>query len=337
MSDATLRGAEKAAALLMSIGSEAAARVLRSMPGEVVDKVTAELMKTTEIDPGVREAVVEEATNEVGRSMGLLPGGEEYAFSLLASIYGENSAREMIERIHRTQQPLPFSFLRKLDPAQIRELIEVEQPQTIALVMGYLEPRLAAKILTELPSATKLEIATRLATIEPTAQEAIAAAERGLIRRVEGMASGSTRAVGGVKPIAAVLNQVDRSSEREIIEGLANHDPAIADAVRRLMFTFDDLVLIDDRGMQKVIGEIGTDLNKIAIAMRGASETVRKRFFDNMSSRTAGDLTELLAAMGPTRRKTIDEAQQEIVEIIRRLEEAEEIVINRGGDSDAVI
>lgn len=327
----------KAAAILMAIGPDGAAKILRMLPSDIVDRVASEMMRGPSIDASAIAAVAAEAIGEVDRASGIIPGGEEYAYNLIASIYGSQTARDMIERIHRTRQPLPFSFLKRLEPAQVKELIENEQPQTIALVLAYLDPKVAAKVLTELPAEKKIEVATRIATTEPTTAESLAAAERGLQRRVETLATAGARPVGGVKPIASVLNQVDRSSEREIIEGLAARDQGIADAVRRLMFTFDDLVLIDDRGMQRVITEIGSDMEKLAIALKGASEPVRKRFFDNMSSRTAGDLTETLQSMPQTRRKNVDEAQQEIVEIIRRLEEAEEIIINRGGEANEVI
>lgn len=330
----TLPGARKAAALLIALGREAAARVLARLPVEAVERLTLELLRTPALDASVRDAVLSEAHAGVFGGGGALPGGEAFALEVVREAYGPDRAEDVIARVRQAHIPAPFEFLRGADPGQVRELLASEHPQTIALVLAHLDPRTAARILTELDPALQVDVARRFATTEQVSPETVAVVESQLRSRMAAYASSVATYVGGARPLAHVLNQVDRSTEKQILGGLGEVDPALADEVRRYMFVFEDVLLLDDRAMQRVIREL--DTKDIALALRATTEEVKAKFFANMSQRAVEMLKEEMELAGQVRMKNVEEAQGRIVDVIKRLEEQDEIVISRGGGDDVL-
>ena len=329
-------GTRKVAALLIALGTAAAAKLLARLPHEYVDRVALELMRTPQLDASVRDAILEETYAGLAARGGVLPGGEEYTLELFARAFGDSKARELLDRVHLAQRIVPFEFLQDADSIQIAELLSVEHAQTIALVLAHLEPRKAATILTGLDATLQVEVARRIALTDQTSPDALAIVEEGVRRRMSTIFT-ETTVVGGTRPLAHVLNQVDRATERQILGALAEHDLALADEVRRFMFVFEDIVQLDDRSLQRVVREL--DQKDIALALRSANDQVKDAFFRNMSSRAAEMLREEMSLATQVRLKNVEEAQSRIVETIKRLEDADEIVINRGdgGGDDALV
>lgn len=331
---AALTGPRKVAALLIALGTESSAKLLSLLPQEAVDTIALELMRMPALEASVRDAILEETYMGVFSQLGTLPGGEPYAFKLFREAFGEAKAAELISHVQKSQVVVPFEFLRAADPIQVKELLAVEHPQTIALVLAHLEPRLAARILVELEPDVQVEVARRIALTDQTTPDALAIVEDGLRRRMQSVVTEAAQ-VGGARPLAHVLNQVGRSTERQILGLLAEQDPSLAEEVRQFMFVFEDIALIDGRAMQRVIREL--DTKDIALALRTATEGVREQFFGNMSQRAADMLREEMSLATQVRQKNVEEAQGRIVEVIKRLEDQDEIVISRGGGDDVLV
>lgn len=331
----SLTGSRKVAALLITLGTEAAAKLLARLPPEAIDRVALDLLRTPAVDAGVRDAILEETYAGLFSAGGVMPGGEVYASELFGQAFGEAKAREMLERVHRAQQVVPFEYLRGAEPTAVRDLLAGEHPQTIALVLAHLDPRSAARILIEFEPTLQVEVARRIALTDQTTPETLAIVEAGLKRRISSVVTETTTAVGGVRPLAHVLNQAGRTAERQILGALAEQDAALADEVRRFMFVFEDVMLLDDRAMQRVIREL--DTKDMALAMRTASDAIKEKFFSNMSQRAAEMLREEMSLGGQVRIKNVEEAQGRIVEVIKRLEDSDEIVISRGGSDDVLV
>jgi flagellar motor switch protein FliG len=339
MSDAPVLASAPAprrvAALLVALGPEAASRIVPRLPDPTLDLVANELMRMPLLTAEQREAILQDAYRGILATVGTAAGGERFASDVFVGAFGETRARELMDRVHEGRGAPPFHFLRRLEPAQAAAILAEEHPQTIALVLACLEPRGAARLLAQLDAELRVDVAGRIARMERIAPEAVVIVEDGLRDRVGGMASTSTRATGGPKPLADLLNQVDRTTEREILDALRETDGALADDVARLMFIFEDLARVDDRGMQRLIRDL--DTKDIALALRAAAKDLQERFFANMSSRAAEMLKEDMAVEANVRQAAIEEARTRIIEVAKRLEEAEEITIDRGGgDEDAL-
>lgn len=324
-------GSRKVAALLIALGTDAAAKLLSRLPQDAIERVATELMRTPLLDPEVRDAVLEETYAGLLAHGGVLPGGEEYAAQLFVQAFGEGRGREMLDRVNLAQRIVPFEFLIGADPVQLAEMLATEHPQTIALVLAHLPPRPAAAVLIGLEADLQVDVARRIALTEQTSPEALAVVEDGLRRRISSVKT-ETAVMGGARPLAHVLNQVDRSTEKQILAALGELDSELAEEVRRFMFVFEDVVMLDDRSMQRVIREL--DQKDMALALRSATEAVREKFFGNMSQRAAETLREEMSLSGQVRLKHVEEAQGRIVGVIRELEDKDEIVINRGGGGD---
>jgi flagellar motor switch protein FliG len=330
----SLSGPRKAAALLITLGTEASAKLLARLPPEALDRVALELMRMPAVDSGTRDAILEEAYAGLFAHAGVLPGGENYAVELFAQDFGQSKARELLDRVHQAQQIIPFDFMRDIEPTQAAGLLAEEHPQTIAIVLAHLDPRAAAKILTQFDAPIQVEVAKRIALTEQITPEAVEIVEEGLRRKLSSVVTEVT-SVGGTRPLAHVLNQVGRTNERQILTALGEQDAQLADEVRRFMFVFDDVVLLDDRAMQRVIREL--DAKDMALALRPATEQLRLKFFQNMSQRAAEMLREEMSLAGQVRMKAVEESQQRIIDAIKKLEDNDEISINRGGTEDAFV
>jgi flagellar motor switch protein FliG len=326
-----LSGPRKAAALLITLGTEASAKLLARLPPEALDRVALELMRMPAVDSSVRDAILEEAYAGLFAHAGVLPGGENYALELFAQAFGQNKAHELLDRVHQAQQIIPFEFMRDIDAPQAAGLLSDEHPQTIAIVLAHLDPRVAAKILVQFEAPVQVEVAKRIALTEQITPEAVEIVEDGLRRKLSSVVTEVT-SVGGTRPLAHVLNQVGRTNERQILSALGEQDAQLADEVRRYMFVFDDIIMLDDRAMQRVIREL--DAKDMAVALRPATEQLRLKFFQNMSQRAAEMLREEMSLGGQIRMKAVEEAQQRIIDLIKKLEDSDEIVINRGGGAE---
>lgn len=326
-----LSGAQKVAALMITIGTTAAANVLSRLPPEAAEKVAAEILVTKAVKPQIRDQVLEETYGALFSHMTDLQGGPQYALELFVEAFGEQKGMDLLEKVTASQIRPPFDFILRADPMQVAQLLESEHPQTIAIVLAHLEPRAAAKILTLLEPGLQVEVARRIAETDQTTPEAVAVVEEGISRRMVNVVQESTR-VGGRKPLAQVLNQVDRTTERQILGSLQEIDAELADEVRKFMFVFEDIALLDERSMQRLVREI--DQKDLALALRNVDEGLKDKFFRNMSSRAADMLRDEMSVAGQVRIKNIEEAQGRIVEIVKRLEDSDEIVIVRGGESE---
>jgi flagellar motor switch protein FliG len=326
-----LTGAQRVAALMITIGTSAAANVLSRLPPEAAEKVAAEILVTKSIRPQVRDQVLEDTFSALFSHMTDLQGGPQYALELFVEAFGEQKGMDLLEKVSAAQIRPPFDFILRADPMQVAQLLESEHPQTIAIVLAHLEPRAAAKILTLLEASLQVEVARRIAETDQTTPEAVAVVEEGISRRMVNVVQESTK-VGGRKPLAQVLNQVDRTTERQILGSLQQIDAELADEVRKFMFVFEDIALLDERSMQRLVREI--DQKDLALALRNVDEDLKQRFFRNMSSRAAEMLRDEMSVGGQVRIKNVEEAQGRIVEIVKRLEDSDEIVIIRGGESE---
>ena len=326
-----LTGAQRVAALMITIGTTAAANVLSRLTPELAEKVAAEILITRSVKPAVRDQVLEETYTALFSHMTDLQGGPQYALELFVEAFGEKKGMDLLERVSASQIRPPFDFLLRADPMQVAQLLESEHPQTTAIVPAHLEPRTAARILTLLDPALQVEVARRIAQTDQTTPEAVAVVEEGISRRISSVVQESTK-VGGRKPLAQVLNQVDRTTERQILGSLQELDAELADEVRKFMFVFEDIALLDDRSMQRLVREI--DTKDLSLALRNVDDALKAKFFANMSSRAAEMLKDEMSVGGQVRIKNIEEAQGRIVEIVKRLEDADEIYINRGGEGE---
>jgi flagellar motor switch protein FliG len=256
-------------------------------------------------------------------------GGVDYARNLLESALGPERAMEVLTKLQSSLTEVPFEFLKRADPSQICTFIQDEHPQTISLILAHLSPKVSSIVLSALPQDIRAEIIIRIASMDRTPPEIVREVERVLERKMASVFSQGFTFAGGVKEVAEILNNIDRGSEKSIMAALGERDPELADEIARLMFTFDDVIKVDNSGIQKALREI--DQRDLALALKTASEDLANKILANMSERARTMIREEMEYMGPVKLKNVEEAQQKIVNIIRRLEDSGEIVINRGG------
>lgn len=330
-----LTGVQKAAILLISLGPEVSAKVFKHLRDDEIEGLTLEIANVRKIDLEQKEEVLEEFHQIFMAQEFLAKGGIEYAKDILEKALGSQKAIDIINRLTASLQVRPFEFARKADPNQILNFIQNEHPQTIALVLSYLDPSQAGMILSALPQETQADIARRIALMDRTSPEVITQVERVLESKLSQMTTHDFSSGGGVDAVVQVLNGVDRSTEKTILEALELRDPELAEEIKKRMFVFEDIILIDNRSIQRVIRDV--DTNDLMLALRVASEEVQELLFRNMSKRMAETFKQDMELMGPVRLRDVEEAQQRIVSIIRRLEESGEIIIARGGGDDIVV
>lgn len=335
MAQPKLKGLQKAAVLLLTLGPDTSAKVLKQhFPESEIERLTYTISNLGRVPQEVRDSVIDEFLELQQVRSHIVQGGVKHAKEILEKAVGHHKADEIIRRLTQTAAIIPFSSLRKTDPKHLLSFIRDEHPQTIALILSYLDPSQAAAILSALPQELQTEIARRIAVMERTSPEIVHEIQRVLEHKMMTVVTVEQTQVGGVESLVAILNMVDRATEKSILEELENEDPALADEVRRRMFMFEDIVKLDDVSIQRILREVNT--KDLAVALRGAAEEVKNRIFKNMSQRAGKMLKDELEFMGPVRLRQVEEAQQKIVKIIRALEEAGEIIIARGGE-DALI
>ncbi|WP_246939947.1 flagellar motor switch protein FliG [Bacillus pinisoli] len=330
-----LSGRQKAAILLISLGPDVSASVYRHLSEEEIEKLTLEISGVRKVDSGAKEEVLEEFHQIALAQDYISQGGISYAKQVLEKALGPESAANIINRLTSSLQVKPFDFARKADPAQILNFIQNEHPQTISLVLSYLDPSQAGQILSELPQEMQADIARRIALMDSTSPEVINEVEQILERKLSATVTQDYTQTGGVEAVVEVLNGVDRSTERTILDALEIQDPELAEEIKKRMFVFEDIVTLDNRAIQRVIRDV--ENADLMLSLKVASEEVKDIVFSNMSKRMVDTFKEEMEFMGPVRLRDVEEAQSRIVAIIRRLEEAGEIVIARGGGDDIIV
>ena len=330
-----LSGLQKAAILLISLGPERSAGVFKHLKEEEIEELTLEIANTRSITPQTKESVINEFYEVCLAQQYIAEGGISYAKELLENALGSDKALEVISKLTASLQVKPFEFVRKTEPSQLLNFIQDEHPQTIALILSYLTPGQAAQIISALPPERQADVAKRIATMDRTSPDVIKEVEKVLESKLSSLVNQDYTIVGGVDSVVEILNTVDRGTEKHIMETLEIEEPELADEIRKKMFVFEDILLLDDRAIQRVLRDV--DNNDLAIALKNANDQVQGAIFNNLSKRLAVMIKEDMEFMGPVRMKDVEEAQQKIVNIIRKLEDAGEIVISRGGGDEIVV
>jgi flagellar motor switch protein FliG len=328
-------GRQKAAIFLVTIGSELSAEIFKYLREDEIETLTFEIARLETIDAEQKDTILQEFQELMMANQFISTGGIDYARELLEKSLGSQKAIDIINRLTSSLQVRPFDFIRRTDPAHLLNFIQQEHPQTIALILAYLEPNKASVILQNLPHEVQSDVARRIATMDRTSPEVLREVERVLEKKLSTLSSEDYTAAGGVESIVEILNLVDRASEKQIIEALEDEDPELAEEIKKRMFVFEDIVMLDDRAIQKVMREV--DSQELAKALKSVDTEVQDKIFRNMSKRAAGMLKEDMEYMGPVRLKDVEEAQQKIVSIIRHLEDTGEIVVARSGEDEMVV
>ena len=334
MATEEISGIQKAAILLIALGPEKSASIFKHLKEDEIEQLTVEIANTRSILPAVKDQVMNEFYQVCLAQQYIAEGGIGYAKELLDKALGAEKAKDVIGRLTASLQVRPFEFIRKTDPAQLLNFIQDEHPQTIALILSYLPPAQGASVVASLSPDKQTDVAKRIAKMDRTSPDIIKEVEKVLERKLASLVNQDYTIVGGVDAIVNILNTVDRGTEKHIVESLEMDEPELAEEIRRKMFVFEDILSLDNRTIQTVLREV--DNNELAVALKGAGEDVQAVIFENLSSRLATMIKEDMEFMGPVRMKDVEDAQQKIVGIIRRLEDAGEIVISRGGGDEII-
>jgi flagellar motor switch protein FliG len=334
-----LEGSKRAAIVLLALGKEASTQVLKNLDDTEVERIAAEIAALGPVPEDVQNKVLRDYTQALASTAGSRRGGIDTASDMLESALGSSKASEVVGKVKRLSA---VGSIRKLEQMEMEadtfaEVLKGEHPQIIALVVAQMEPRAAADLLSALPEALRTEVALRIATLETISPEVSEEIGRSLSSQLEGLVKRSgSKTADGTKIIADILNSIDRDTEKEILEVFEDKNPEVAKQVKHLMFVFDDILLLDDRSLQRVLREV--DTKELAVALKAADEEIKEKIFKNMSERAANMIKEEIEYMGPKRLSEVEEAQQKIMEAVRSLEESGEIVMpGRGGDAGDVI
>ena len=330
-----LTGKEKAAILLIALGQDISKEVFKHLESEEIEELYLQIAKTTKVSSEMKDRVFEEFNELMLAQQYLAQGGITYARELLQSALGESKAVEIITKLTSSLQVRPFDFIQKTESEQILNFIQGEHPQIIALIVSYLPANKAQEIFRNLPEEKQIDIARRIASMERTSPEIIREVERVLERKLSTVVGQDYTSAGGLDTLIEMLANVDRGTEKTIIESLSETDPELAEEIRKRMFVFEDVILLDDRAIQQVLKSV--ESKDLSLALKGSSEDVSEKVFKNMSKRAADMLREDMEFAGPVRVKDVQEAQQRIVNVIRKLEETGEIVIARGGEDEMIV
>jgi len=329
-----ISGLDKAAILMIALGPDLSASMMKHLNEQEIETLTSQIANISYVDNDLKNQVLEEFLQMSEAQDYISHGGIKYARELLEKSLGPSKAQEIIRRLTDNSMIRPFSQIRKADPKELASFITSEHPQTIALILAHLEPQQASVVLGALPQEIQPDIARRVATMERASPEMIKEVEGVLQRRISTVAEQDFAVSGGVKTLVDILNRVDRATEKTILERLESEDQQLAEEIRKRMFVFEDVITLDDNSIRRVLREV--ENNDLALALKGSSSEVSERIYRNMSQRAAEMLKEDIEFMGPIRLREVEEAQQRIVQAIRKLDEAGEIIIARGGE-DAII
>ncbi|KAA0966515.1 flagellar motor switch protein FliG [Sporosarcina sp. ANT_H38] len=330
-----MTGKQKAALLLISLGPEVSAAIYKHLNEEEIERLTLEISGVKKVEASVKDGIIEEFHNIALAQDYISQGGIGYAKTVLEKALGKEHAQAIINRLTSSLQVRPFDFARRADPSQILNFIQNEHPQTIALILSYLEAGQAGMILSSLPQEMQADIAKRIATMDSTSPEVISEIEAVLERKLSSTVTQDHTETGGIDAVVEVLNGVDRTTEKTILDALEIQNPELAEEIRKRMFVFEDIVTLDNRSIQRIIRDCENE--DLILSLKVSSEEVKEVLFRNMSQRMAESFQEEMEVMGPVRLKDVEEAQSRIVSTIRRLEESGEIIIARGGGDDIIV
>ena len=317
------------------MGPERSADIFKHLKEDEIEEPTLEIANTRSVSPQVKEDVLNEFYQICLAQQYIAEGGIGYAKELLDKALGEDRAKEVITKLTASLQVRPFEFVRKTDPSQLLNFIQDEHPQTIAMILSYLTSAQAALVIGALPPEKQADVAKRIAMMDRTSPDVIKEVERVLEKKLSSLVNQDYTIVGGVDAIVNILNTVDRTTEKHIMESLEIEEPELADEIRKKMFVFEDILLLDDRAIQRVLRDV--DNADLGVALKAANEEVQNVIFKNLSKRLAAMIKEDMEFMGPVRMKDVEEAQQKVVSVIRKLEDSGEIVISRGGGDEIVV
>lgn len=333
-----LDGRKKAAIVLLALGKDASSAVIKKLDERDVEEIVAELSSLGPVPADVQNRVLGEYTKVLGASSQVRSGGVDMASDLLESALGKSKASEIVKKVQRLQNAGGLRKLEQLDSdvGMVIEFLKSEHPQTIALVIAQSEQRVAARLLAALPEELRGEVVVRIATMDTISPDISEEVGKILSGELQGLGRRSVAVAGGVKILAEILNAVGRATEKEVLAVLDERSPEVAQQIKQLMFVFDDVLLLDDRSLQKVLRNVET--KELAVALKAADEQIKQKIFKNMSERAAQMIKDEIDYMGPKRLSEVEQAQQGIMEAIRGLEEAGEIVLpGRGGDAGDTI
>jgi flagellar motor switch protein FliG len=330
-----MSGVEKAAVLLISLGPEISSKIFNHLKDDEIEQLTLEIANTGMVAPDVKEQVLDEFYEICLAQQYIAEGGIGYAKDLLDKALGEERAQMVIGKLTASLQVRPFEFVRKTDASQLLNFIQDEHPQTIALILSYLSAGQAAAVIGSLPAEKQSDVAKRIATMDRTSPDVVQEVEDILERKLSSLVNQDFTSVGGVDAIVAILNTVDRGTEKHIMETLEIEDPELADEIRRKMFVFEDILTMDDRSVQRFIRDC--DTKDIVFALKTANDDMKAIFFNNMSKRQAETVRGDMETTSNVRLKDVEEAQSRIVNMIRKLEDQGEVIINKGGGEDTII
>ena len=336
MAKEKLTGIQKSALLFITLGPEASANILKRLPESEIQKITYEIANISSVTSEQRHKILEEFLEMNKAKDYLVEGGIDYARELLSKALGPQRAGEILSKIAEASQiNRPFAIARKADAQQLLNVINYEHPQTIALILCYLQADKAAQIISELPEEIQSEVALRIATMNTTSPAVIKEIEKVLDEKLSNIVRTETTTLGGIDTLVGILNQVDRTTEKHITESLEEENYELAEKIKSSMFVFEDIITLDDVAIQRILREV--ENKELALALKGASEEVAEVIYRNQSKRAAASLKEDIEYLGPVRLTDVEKAQQQIVAIIRRLDDAQEIVISRGGEDALII
>lgn len=334
-SNSEYNGIEKSAILMIALGPERASKLFAHLKDEEIESLTLEIANTKSVSQQTKDAIIDEFYELCLAQQYIAEGGIGYAKELLENALGTEKAMNVIGKLTSSLQVRPFEFVRKTDPSQLLNFIQDEHPQTIALILSYLPSAQAAQIVGALPPEKQADVAKRIAMMDRTSPDVIQEVENILEKKLSSLVNQDYTQAGGVDAVVEILNTVDRATEKHILETLEIEEPELADEIRKKMFVFEDILSLDDKSIQRVLREV--DNNELAVALKATNEQVQEAIFNNLSKRLAVMIKEDMDFMGPVRMKDVEEAQQKIVNIIRKLEDSGEIIISRGGGDDIVV
>ena len=334
-SDDKLSGLQKSAILLIALGPEKSATIFKHLKEDEIEELTLEIANTRSITPQVKDSVVDEFYQICLAQQYIAEGGIGYAKELLEKALGSEAALQVIGKLTSSLQVKPFEFVRKAEASQLLNFIQDEHPQTIALILSYMSASQASQIISGLPQERQADVAKRVALMDRTSPDVIKEVEKILESKLASLVNQDYTIVGGVDQVVEILNSVDRGTEKHIMETLEIEEPELADEIRKKMFVFEDILLLDDKAIQRVLRDV--ENSDLALALKGSNEQVQNAIFNNLSKRLAAMIKEDMEFMGPVRMKDVEEAQQKIVNLIRKLEDSGEIIISRGGGDEIIV
>ena len=335
MPDRNLSGKEKAAVLLISLGPDNSAQIFQHLDDEEIEELTMEIANMQHVKSETKDDIMEEFYQIMEAKDYINRGGIDYARNILRKALGDEKAKNILERLTATLQVRPFDAVRKTDPSQLLNFLQGEHPQTISLVLSYLQPSQASQVLSSLPQNVQTEVSRRIAQMDRTSPDIIKEVEGVLEQKLSSVVTNEYATAGGLESIVDILNQVDRGTEKNILDNLETNNPDLAEDIRQRMFVFEDITVLSDAAIQQVVRQVETQ--QLALALKTASEEVKNKILGNMSQRASDMLEEDMEYMGPVRVREVEEAQQNIVNVIRSLEESGEIIIARGEESEVIV